>query len=117
MDERGGMGKSFLVRHLLGRMGSKAWACQGGKLTDLMHAFSKQASTTDLAIFDMARCTDPNWYPWGFMENLKNGWFCTTKYDGGFCLVKPNIKIVVFTNSDPPRDKLSMDRYEVLKIN
>lgn len=116
VDERGGMGKSFLVRHLLGRMGRKAWACQGGKLSDLMHAFSKQAASTELAIFDLARCIDPNWYPWGFMENLKNGWFCSTKYDGGFCMVKPDIKIVVFTNSDPPRDKLSIDRYDVYKI-
>jgi len=116
VDVEGGKGKSFLARHLMSRFGKRAWACQGGKLADLMHAYSKGAEDTEVAIFDMARCNNPDWFPWNFMENLKNGWFTSTKYDGRFTMVNPNVKIVVFMNEDPPRNKLSQDRYEVFFI-
>lgn len=68
-----------------------------------------------IVVFDMARCNNAEYYPWNFMENLKNGWFTSTKYKGGMKMFQPP-KIVVFMNSDPPRDKLSADRYEIYNI-
>lgn len=110
VDEQGGKGKSMLAKHLLSQ--GNAWACQGGKIADLMHTYD---TTKSIAIFDMARCNNPDYYPWNFMENLKNGWFTSTKYNGGFKVFVPP-KIIVFTNVDPPRDKLSSDRYQIYKI-
>lgn len=69
----------------------------------------------EYALFDMARCNDPTYMPWNFMENLKSGWFTSTKYKGGMKIFKAP-KIVVFMNQDPPRNKLSSDRYDVLFI-
>jgi len=117
VDVKGGMGKSFLTKHLLGINPDTTWACQGGKLTDLMHAFASGADRIETAIFDMARCNNPDWFPWSFMENLKNGWFTSTKYNGRFQPVHEEIKIVVFMNEDPPRNKLSSDRYDVMFIS
>lgn len=77
-----------------------------------MHTYDVKA---EYAIFDMARCNSPDYYPWAFMENLKNGWYTATKYNGGMRVFKPP-KIVVFMNEDPPRSKLSADRYDVFKI-
>lgn len=110
VDEEGGKGKSALCSHLMSQ--TTTWACQGGKINDLMHTYNKDAT---IAVFDMARCNHPDYYPWNFMENLKNGWFCATKYEGGLFQFKPP-KIMVLMNQDPPRDKLSKDRYHVVKI-
>ncbi len=63
--------------------------------------------------FDMAKCNDANYWPWNFMENLKNGWFTSTKYQGGMKVFDAP-KIVVFTNNDVPSDKLSEDRYDMM---
>jgi len=112
VDYAGGSGKSILSKFLLRRAG--AFACQGGKCADLMHAFSKKPSA--FAAFDMARSFDAAWFPYSFIENLKNGWFTSVKYDGGmFCF--PPVKIVVFMNQDPPLDKFSLDRYDIMYVD
>lgn len=77
-----------------------------------MHSYNTEA---EVALFDMARCNNPDYWPWNFMENLKNGWFCSTKYQGTMKVFNAP-KIVVFTNSTPPKDKLSADRYEIYNI-
>lgn len=110
VDEDGGKGKSVLAKHIFTT--TNAWACQGGKINDLMYAYDTSA---DFVVFDMARCNNPDYYPWNFMENLKNGWFTSTKYKGGMKTFNTP-KIVVFMNQDPPRGKLSADRYEIYKI-
>ena len=81
-------------------------------MTDLMHSYD---TSCEIAIFDMARCNNPDYYPWNFIENLKNGWFTSTKYNGRFQVFK-SPKIVMFMNQMPPRDKLSNDRYDIYKI-
>lgn len=73
-----------------------------------MHGYDLKA---EYAVFDMARYNDIKWYPWGFMENLKNGWFQTTKYNGGMRVFK-SPKILVLMNQRPPMDIFSNDRYE-----
>lgn len=78
-----------------------------------MHAFDVNAK---YAIFDMARCNDCNYYPWNFMENLKNGWFTTTKYNGRQCILNNKIKVLVLMNQEPPKDKLSADRWNIFRI-
>jgi hypothetical protein len=110
VDEEGGKGKSALAKHILTT--TKSWACQGGKIGDLMHSYD---TMVDYVVFDMARCNNPDYFPWNFMENLKNGWFTSTKYNGGMKIFNPP-KIVVFMNEMPPRNKLSSDRYEIYKI-
>lgn len=107
IDEVGGRGKSALCKWLIRNQG--AWACQGGKITDLMHTYDVGAP---LAVFDMARCNSPDYWPWNFMENLKNGWFTSTKYNGAMTIFKPP-SILVLCNEDVPRNKLSQDRYDV----
>lgn len=110
VDEEGGKGKSALAKHLMTT--TKSWACQGGKINDLMYAYDTEA---EYVIFDMARCNNPDYYPWNFMENLKNGWFTSTKYKGGMKMFEAP-KIIVFMNELPPRNKLSSDRYNVFSI-
>ena len=78
-----------------------------------MHTYDCQA---EYAVFDMARCNTADYWPWNFFENLKNGWFTSTKYQGGMRTFNPP-KVIVLTNNDVPRDKLSDDRYDVMFIS
>jgi len=114
VDRKGGRGKSALARHLLGGgSGKKAWGCQGGKATDLMYSYDTKA---EIVVFDFARCNDADYWPWNFIENLKNGWFTSTKYAGRMqSFVAP--KIIVMTNQDVNMEKLSKDRYDVFDLD
>lgn len=110
VDGRGNSGKSWLAKYILFTM--DAWGCQGGSIKDLMYSYKSQK----YAVFDMARCNDSKFYPWNFMENLKNGWYCNLKYDSRMCIFEPP-KIIVMVNECPPYDKFSMDRYMIYDVN
>lgn len=84
----------------------------GGQTRDLMTAYDTKAK---FAVFDFARCNSPEWIPWNFIENIKNGWFTTVKYQGRLTCFDPP-KVVIFMNQEPPRNKLSSDRYNVKYI-
>lgn len=112
VDEGGGKGKSELTKYLLCRDEPRAWACQGGATRDLMTAYDVKCT---IAIFDMARTNKPEYFPYQFMENIKNGWFCATKYRGGRqCFRAP--AVVVFTNEQPDRTRFTQDRYQIFII-
>lgn len=112
LDPEGGKGKSTLAKHLMAS--GRAFMTRGGKITDIAHAWTK-APEHDIVIFDMARCTGPEYWPYMFMEQLKDGIIFTSKYDSA-TVVTSSKKIVVFCNEEPNRDKLTKDRYILYKI-
>ena len=81
-------------------------------MADLMHTYDTNA---EYVVFDMARCNNPEWFPWNFIENIKNGWFMSTKYTGGLKIFKAP-KIIIMTNQYPPEGKLSADRIKIYSI-
>lgn len=110
VDPEGGMGKSSLARWLMRH--ENAHPCDGGKETDLKYAFNPAA---DIVVFDFAKNRNLEFLPWNFMESIKNGWFTNYKYHSRVVTFTPP-KVVVFMNEDPPRDKFSADRYQVIYI-
>lgn len=106
VDVKGGTGKSWLAKFIIFTM--DAWGCQGGGIKDLMYSYNNQK----YAVFDMARCNDTKFFPWNFMENLKNGWYCNLKYESRMCCFEAP-KVIVMMNEVPPFDKFSMDRYVI----
>lgn len=108
VDSAGGSGKSTLTRWLLRHFAT--YVCAGGKGADLQHAFTK--NDYEYAVFDMCRTSEDGtkYWPYAFAESLKNGYFCTTKYDSGMYEFNPP-KVVWFVNQEPERDKWSADRY------
>lgn len=110
VDVKGGLGKSWFAKYLLHQY--DAWGCQGGPIKDLMYSYACQK----IAVFDMARCNDEKFYPWNFMENLKNGWFTNLKYESRMVYFEPP-KIIVMLNHVPDFNKFSMDRYCILECD
>lgn len=72
--------------------------------------------TAEYCIIDMSRNYEAAHYPWGFMENVKNGMLSSTKYDSVAVELPQRVKMVVMTNQEVEMTKLSADRYEIYKI-
>lgn len=113
VDEEGGKGKtvlsSYIERNLSG------FGCGGGKHADLAYIFAPWAEKCEYVAIDLTRTLDADYYPYHFMEDLKNGKMMSTKYNSKRVLF-PYKKVVVFTNQYPNMTKLSADRYEIYKI-
>ena len=114
VDTKGGAGKSFLVRHLVAT--EDAFLCQGGKGADIAYAISKSDPMPSLFLFDMARSNSQDWFPWNLIENLKNQCFTSTKYESKLVILPTPAKVAVFMNEEPDRNKLTADRYCVLRV-
>lgn len=112
VDEEGGKGKSTLAKYIMAEMSGHY--LNGGKHQDLAHAFAKNKNA-EYIIFDMARNTSTEFWPYNMMEQLKNGMITSTKYDSTTIFTESK-KIVVFSNEEPDKTKLTQDRYRVFKI-
>nr|UOF80437.1 rep protein [Cressdnaviricota sp.] len=120
VDEHGNTGKSVLAKWIAGNLPPKSvFYCRGGKSSDIVHAFSKVATTCKFAIFDYARNKLPEYFAWDLFEELKDGGITSLKYDGN-CFWLPNrIKVLVLTNHllDDHRYRLTSDRWDVHKLD
>jgi len=110
VDFKGGEGKTKLAQYLCVKL--NAFYCTGGKTADVMHAYQDQ----EYVVFDLARCTDTDFWPFQVMEFFKNGMGFSPKYTSCTKQFKP-CKIIVFANQDVNYSKLSSDRYSVRFLN
>lgn len=113
VDEEGGKGKTTLADYIELRRGG--WACGQGKHADLAHAWGKygdRAACKFVAV-DLTRCVNQDFYPWAFIEDLKNGKCFSGKYNSQKFRF-PKQKVIVFMNQYPDKSKLSADRWDVL---
>lgn len=113
VDEVGGKGKTLLASYLSRNL--NAFRCGGGKHADLAYMWTKREPTTEMVAIDLTRTLDPQYYPYHFMEDLKNGFMTSTKYTSTSFEFPPQ-KVIVFTNQMPDKTKLSADRYEIYII-
>lgn len=113
VDEQGNTGKSFMTRWWLSDIDIKAQVLMVGRRDDLAHAIDPQ---NELFIFDIPR-GELQFFQWSVVEQLKNGVVFSPKYHSGTkYLRKGSATVVVFTNEDPDRTKLSHDRWHVTRI-
>lgn len=106
VDFEGGQGKTKLAQYMAKHL--QAFYCTGGKTADIMHAFQDQ----EYVVFDLARCTSQEYWPYQTMEFFKNGMGFACKYASASRVFKP-CKIIVFCNQEPDRSRLSDDRFSV----
>lgn len=109
VDVEGGKGKTELARYIVEKL--DAFYCTGGKTTDIMCAYDGQA----YVVFDLARCTDQDWWPFQCMEFFKNGMGFSPKYQSTTKRFTP-AKVLVLCNQYPAEGKLSADRLSVTEL-
>lgn len=111
VDKKGGMGKSWMTNLL---MRNHDAFLAGGKKNDVLYAY--RDSLSKIIIFDLSRSLDGDHVPYGQMETLKGGVYMSPKYQSRNVLRDGNAHVIVFSNQEPDRDKLSEDRWEVITL-
>nr|WAE42589.1 MAG: replication associated protein [Cressdnaviricota sp.] len=105
-DSVGNLGKSIFANNY-----TNAYVITGGKHADVFYAYKFEP----VVFFDWPRDAQDR-FPYSVAESFKNGYFLSTKYE---CRrVRFNIPhVVVFSNSLPEMDKLSLDRWDIKYID
>lgn len=119
-DSKGNTGKSWMAKYLMAF--HNALILESGRKMDLAYIF--QQHLNPIVIFDLARTTAPDPEArsspldviYSLMENLKNGYLISTKYDSKRVLFKiPHV--IVFANYEPDYSKMSGDRWQVRRLD
>lgn len=115
-DPIGGKGKSVLCKWLAAYHNALI-VC--GKNADLKYGIQQVIKNSGVApkiiLLDCPRTLDPEFISYTGIEEVKNGCFFATKYEGGMCLFN-NPHVVVFSNQKPKVHNLSADRWEIREI-
>jgi len=114
-DKIGGrkdVGKTHLTTYL--SIYKNAYVINGGKEQDIYYNYDYQP----IVIFDLARDAPMVAFDsiYRVMENFKNGYFLSTKYEGGVKRFVPP-HVFVFSNELPNTEKMSLDRWEIIDVD
>lgn len=113
VDQQGNSGKSFMTRWWLSDIDIKSQVLMVGRRDDLAHAIDEQC---ELFVFDIPR-GELQYFQWSIVEQLKNGVVFSPKYQSGTKFLRRGpATVVIFTNEEPDRTKLSSDRWCVTHI-
>jgi hypothetical protein len=110
VDPIGNTGKSWFARYYAEHH-ETAQVMLAGKGADMAFAYDEKTTTM---FMDVPR-TRIEFFPWDFLENIKNGTIFSGKYTS--CMKRFDVPhIVVFMNESPDETKLSHDRYDIKHI-
>ena len=86
--------------------------------SNILHALSKRPlSTTDIFLFNGTRATSSLSQNYSILENIKDGSAISSKYNSEIIRFKTPNSVIVFTNNQPDKQRLSADRWRVYSIN
>lgn len=113
---RGGIGKTAFCKYLT--MKHEA-ICLGGKGADMRNGIVEYKKTNGdtpaLVLINIPRSFNVDYISYEGMENVKDMYFYSGKYEGGMvCGCSPHL--IIFANEKPDFSKLSSDRWEVHQI-
>ncbi|AUM61916.1 Rep [uncultured virus] len=109
-DEVGNVGKSFFALNYRDREGRFGYVVTGGRHADIYAGYKEEK----VIFFDWARDNEDA-FPYRVIENFKNGYFLSTKYQVIARRFEP-VHVVVFANFAPDQSKLSADRWDIHHI-
>lgn len=116
-EPKGNKGKSALAKHLAIHYGAtKMEGCRKDCYFSLMKKMEKveEEAFPSTVIFDIPRC-DGNKINYNVIEDIKNGYVFSSKYESSD-MVLPPMHVIVFANFEPDIEKLSEDRWIIRKL-
>lgn len=108
-DEIGGVGKTKFSKWLGSQPNSIYLGLE--KKENILYMVEKE----ELIIFDIAR-SEIEFLNYSIVEKLKDGAWIAGKYEGKKIYRQKDANIIVFSNSLPTYEKLSLDRWEIYQI-
>lgn len=112
-DKNGNIGKSVLAKYC--KFYEIAEWITGGKGSDIKNLLLTSKKSRDI-IIDIPRCNKDVYISYSVIEELKNGFIFSTKYEGG-CKLITTPHIWVFSNKLPDTEKMSSDRWRIWKVH
>ena len=116
-SEKGCMGKTQFCKYLCAKHGA---CCLHGKGNDIRHGLAEwikdKSCFPDVVVYPIPRCFDKQYLSYEGLENIKDMFFYSGKYEGGQ-VNGPPPHLYVFANCEPNYEKMSLDRWRVVNIN
>jgi hypothetical protein len=108
-DEYGNTGKTHLAKYYTAL--GNTYYITGGKQADILYSYEGQ----QIIIYDLARTYADNIdHIYTTIENLKNGFYLSTKYNSEQRIYSKQPIIMVIANFKPDISKLSKDRWNII---
>lgn len=112
VDEVGNSGKSWFSHYYCSLLGEKCQVMLPGKKSDMAYALRP---CLKVFFLDAPRSKQGEYIQYDFLEDLKNGYVFSTKYESRIKTYEP-MHVVVNMNHFPDMNKLSHDRYDIIQI-
>lgn len=116
IDIEGAKGKTTLCKHIC--MSNKRALYCGGKAADIKYAVTEMVNkgmAPKICLFDFPRSME-NFVSYQAIEEIKNGIFFNGKYESGMVMFN-SPHVACFSNFEPDMEKLSKDRWEIIRLN
>jgi hypothetical protein len=111
VDLVGNTGKTWFA-HYYKRIHKDVQILLPGKKADLAYCIEV---TSRVIFLDAPRCKQTDFIFYDFLEELKNGYIFSGKYESRFKALR-KLHVVVLMNERPDMDKLSVDRYNIITL-
>lgn len=116
-EEKGCAGKSTFAKYIYQRYDDVV--VLSGKGSDMKNGIvkwmeNKHGNTPNIVLIDVPR-SNIEFLSWCGIEEIKNMFFYSGKYEGGMVCGKPP-HVLIFANTEPDYNKISIDRWKVLAI-
>lgn len=111
-EEKGSIGKTQLAKYIVSKYNA---VYVSGACKDVFYLISEWKNKDNMiVIFDFARIHE-NYQRYTSMEKVKDGIFCSTKYESKMC-VFDSPHVICFANWPPNEEALSKDRWKITKL-
>lgn len=116
-EPKGNTGKSYFAKYMHYFHGA---IITGGKSSDMKHAIARWKEITGaypvIILIDLARSDDISKTGYRTIEEMKNSFFFSGKYESGMVASKRPPHFCVFANVPPKREYMSQDRWTVYRL-
>lgn len=116
-SRKGAMGKTQFCKYLVAKHNACVLHGKGG---DIRHGLAQwieaHGEYPDVVVYPIPRCFNNEYLSYEGLENIKDMFFYSGKYEGGQ-VNGPPPHLYVFANCEPDWEKMSEDRWEVSNID
>ena len=115
----GNEGKTWFQKYLIEYYGSnKVFQASIKKKSDaVLHTLSKRIlPLINMFLFDVPRSFYTDDFPYEMLEDIKNGNAISTKYDSCILPLNSPNTVLVFSNEEPDKERMSKDRWTIYLI-
>jgi len=115
-SREGNVGKTTFCKFLTLNFGAIPLSGKGADIRNgVLDHFNKKNEYPRLCVFPIPRSYNSDYLSYEGLENIKDMYFYSGKYEGG-CVCGPCPHLFVFSNCEPNYDMCSTDRWRVVEI-